>query len=130
MALRVFYGYAKLTKKLVRKAELSVFFENDGHNAAKNEESIRKILHVVHVRNQTPGEASDAQGSTRMFTKYSYFIDQRPWNGDIDRALEQNFKADENNVTREEREEIRRKLRVAYLSVYGRKEQPQMKIEF
>lgn len=130
MALRVFYGYAKLTKKLVRKAELAVFFENDNHNARRNEEYIRKILYVVHVRNQTPGEAADSKGSTRMFTKYSYFIDEKPWRGDIDRALRQNFQADENNVSLQEREEIRKKLRSEYFKVYGRRELPQMKIAF
>lgn len=128
MDLRVFYGFAKLTSKVVRKAELAVFFENDNHNARRNEEFIRKILHVVYIRNQTPGEAADAKGSNRMFTKYSYFIDEKPWRGDIDRALRQNFLADENNVSLQEREEIREKLRAEYFKVYGRRELPQLKL--
>lgn len=130
MELRVFYGFGKLTKKLIRKAELAVIFENDNHNSRKNEENMKKILHIVHVRTQTPKEAEDAKGSTRMFTKYGYFIDEKPWRGDIDRALRQNFLADENNVSEEERQEIREKLRTAYYSVYGRKALPQMKIDF
>jgi hypothetical protein len=129
MDLRVFYGFAKLTSKVVRKAELAVFFENDNHNARRNEEYIRKILHVVYIRNQTPGEAADAKGSNRMFTKYSYFIDEKPWRGDIDRALRKNFLADENNVSLQEREEIREKLRAEYFKVYGRRELPQLKLQ-
>lgn len=120
MALRVFYGFAKLTSKAVRKPELAIYFENDNHNPVRNEASIRKILHVVHVRAQSPEEATDAKGSTRVFTKYSYFIDEKPWRGDIEKVLENSSEADKNHVPEKERNEITNRLREAYYRVYER----------
>jgi hypothetical protein len=128
--LRVWYGFAKLTKKAVRKHELAIYFENEYSH--KNESWIEQKIHVVHVRNQTELESGDKVNSNRTFTKYGYFIDQKPFYGDIELVLDQNFKADSNHVSEEERSEIREKLRSAYYSVY--KVEPrnvdQLKLEF
>jgi len=113
--LRVWYGFAKLTKKAVRKHELAIYFENA--ESFKNETWIEQKIHVIHVRYQTESEAADRKAN-RMFTKYGYFIDEKPFNGDIERALDQNYKADSNHVSEDERQDIRQKLRKAYFTVY------------
>lgn len=127
--LRVFYGIGKLNK-IQKKAEISIIFENC-YAYEKNDRSISRWMHVVHTRIQNEGEAGDAEGKTRMFTKYNYFVDDKPWNGDIEKVLEQNFQADANNVSKEEREEIREKLRKAFYSIYNRKpiKNPQLKLD-
>jgi len=124
--LRVFYGYTRLKNKTAKKPELAVFFENGNNNLERNDKFIKMFLQVVHVRYQTKGEVEDAEFSNRMFTKYSYFIDEKPWNSNIDRVLLQNFNADENNVSLQEREEIRGKLRTEFFKFYDRKEQQQL----
>ncbi len=115
--MRVWYGYSKLTKKIMRKHELAIFFENA--YSWKNDDWVRRRIHVVYERNQTKQEIADSKHSTRMFTKYGMFIDKKPYYGDIDRVLTANFEADKNHVSLKEREEIRTKLRKAYFWVYN-----------
>lgn len=128
--VRVFYGYSKLTKKSIKKAELAIYFENDDTNLTKNQDWIEKRMKVVYIRKQTKGEALDSLGSNRMFTKYSYFIDEKPFLGEIDKVLEVNFLADQKNVSEEERKTIREKLRKEYFQFFKRKETPQLFIHF
>lgn len=116
--LKVFYGFTRLTKKAVRKPELAIWFENDTNY--KDNFLNQKML-IVHTRKQTKKERSDALHQNRMFVKYGYFIDEKPWNSDIDRILEDNFQHDSNHVSEEERTEIKEKLRKAYYSFYKRK---------
>lgn len=120
--LRVFYGYSKLTQKSVRKAELAIYFENANNNISKNDEWIERRIKVVHIRRQSKGEETDSKHSNRMFTKYSYYIDDKPFNGDIDRVLFQNYQADKIHVSKTEREEIRKKLRREFFPFYNRKD--------
>jgi hypothetical protein len=126
--LRVWYGFSKLTKKAVRKHELAIYFEN-GYSF-KNEDWIFQKLHIVHVRKQTIGEAGDNQLCNRMFMKYGYFIDEKPYFGDIEAVLEQNFLADSNNVPEDERNIIRDKLRQAYYQVYDVKPIQEKQLKF
>ncbi|MBV5348862.1 hypothetical protein JZU61_04300 [bacterium] len=121
MRLKVYYGYAYLNNTIKHKA-LRVLFENERHNPVKNDAFARKALKIVHERYQTDGEAKDAQGCHRTYTCYEKFIDKAPFKGDIDKVLQFNFEADSNNVSLEEREEIRQKMRKAYFQHYGIKE--------
>ncbi len=116
--LKVYYGYAKLTKKVVRKKELVVIFENANHNSMKNEAYVKRKVHIVYTRTQTKAEMSDCDIYNRMFTKYGYFIDEK-YGGDIERALEDNFVSDQNHVSKSKRIEIREVLRKAYFEVFG-----------
>lgn len=116
--LRVWYGYAKLTKKTIKKHQLVIFFENSNYNKEKNLKWINQKIHIIYTRFQNEGEASDAQHSNRMFTKYGYFIDEKPFFGNIEKVLNQNFLADLNNVSEEERTKIKDLLRKAYYNVY------------
>ncbi len=114
---RVFYGFAKLTKKIVRKRELAVYFENGSCNS--NDKYINQKIHIVHQRIQTIEEMTDFDIGNRSFTKYGYFIDDKIWKGDIERILEDNFNADSIHVSFDERTDIREKLRNEYYSFYG-----------
>jgi len=128
--MKVYYGFTKLTKKAVRKKELAVFYED--YFSIKNDAWIERRMTVVHTRIQTPGEKEDGKQSNRMFTKYSSFIDEKPFYGDIDRVLLNNYNADINNVEKEELEEIRKKLREAYFECYDveEKRDPQLTLKF
>lgn len=122
MKARVFYGFSKLTKKVVRKPELAVYFENAVNNPLANEEWINRKMTVAHVRNQTSDEFTDAIHSNRIWTKYHYYIDEKPFNGDIDHVLERNFQADVNNVPINRLMQIRQDLRIAFFAAYKRKD--------
>jgi hypothetical protein len=116
--LRTFYGFTKLTPKIVRKPELAIWFENSNHNKAQNDKFIAKRIDVVHTRYQTRKECSDAVLSNRIFTKYGYLINEKPYFGQIDLVLERNFMDDSNNVKLDERRIIRDLLRIRYFEFY------------
>lgn len=119
MKLKVFYGYAKLTKKVMKKAQLVVYFENE--YSSDSEKWINRRMFVVYSRYQTEDEMKDAEGINRRYTMYGYFIDDKPFYGDIEKVLEKNMLADSKNVLKSELIEIREKLRTAYYLVYHRK---------
>lgn len=121
----VFYGFAKLTKKIVRKKSLVVQFANfpDGHFNERQQKYIKQKMHIVHQRYQTIEEAEDAKKSNRSWTKWECFVEDKKWKNNIDLVLQNNFYADEKNVTLEERELIKEKLRKQYFAVYNIKEE-------
>lgn len=119
---RVFYGYAKLTKKIVRKKELAIYYENSA--SSNNFKFVTQKIHIVYERVQTTAEMTDSDIGNRTFTKYGYFIDEKPWQGNIERILEQNFDAEKNHVSKKEREIIREKLRKEYFSFYKVEQKP------
>jgi hypothetical protein len=116
--LKVYYGFRKLTPKVVRKPQLAVFFENSNYNTVKNEEWIKKRIKVSYVRTQTPEEEVDSNYKNRLFTEYASFINDKPYYGDIEKVLEENYKADDKHVSKEEREIIRDILREDYYRFY------------
>lgn len=116
MALRVFYGYAKLNK-IMKKRSLMIIFENE-NRGERNESRVKSWMHIVYTRNQSEREIEGAKGAIRMFTVWNIFIDKPPYNGDIDKALEENFQADSNNVSEEERNKIREALKMAFGPIY------------
>ena len=118
--MKVYYGFSKLTKKIVRKPELAIFFDNS-NSGGDREAWVSKRIKIVYTRFQTKEEEKDGEGANRMFTKWGYFIDEKPFFGDIDKVLDYNFVADENNVSLEERTKIKQKLREEYFRFYGRK---------
>lgn len=109
----VYYGWTKINK--IRKKEaISVIFEND-YIPERNKNSVSKMQNTVYIRRQTPGEEKDAEGSVRAFTEYSIFMDDKKIKGSLELALKQNFLADENNVSEEERLLIKEALKKKYL---------------
>lgn len=109
----VYYGWAKLNK-IRRKEAISVIFEND-YIPERNKNSVSKMQNTVYVRKQTLGEEKDAVGSVRDFTEYSIFMDDKKIKGSLELALKQNFLADQNNVSEEERLLIKEALKKKYL---------------
>lgn len=116
--LKVFYGYAKLTPKIVRKKQLIVFFENGDNWNPRKEKYLKQKMKIVYHRNQTPEELESAYSSTQEFTRYGVFIDEKPYKGNIELVLEQNFLADANHMPEDERNELRKILREAYFDFY------------
>lgn len=129
--LKVFYGFSKINK-VMKKPELAIIFENANNNSERNMRSINKWMTVIYTRFQTEDEMIDAPYSNRMFTKYGYFIDDKPFFGDIEKVLNRNFEADKNHVSDKERKKIMDALRPAFYSFYKRKplKKQQLEIEF
>lgn len=127
--LRVFYGWCRINK--IRKKEaISVVFENDEQREEKTMRFINKMIDVVYVRDQTDDEKMDAEGAVRMFSEYSIFLNEKQFQGSLELALKCNFESDKNNVSPEEREKIRMKLREHYLSTHLGYKEPIVQLEF
>ena len=61
---------------------------------------------VAAMRYQTEMEAEDGKLSNRQFTKFSMFIDEKPYYSEISRVLDFNSKAEHKNVDPETLEKI------------------------
>jgi hypothetical protein len=120
--LKVFYGFAKLTKKMARKREVVIQYENGKSN--RNLEYLERRMVIIHTRNQTTEEMESSLGSHRMFTKWGYFVDDKRWKSNLDLVLENNFEVEENHVSKKERQEIRNKLEKEYYSFYNLERKP------
>ena len=107
----VFYGFAKLTKKAVRKRSVVIQYANTENYNDRQKRYIEQKMHIVYQRYQTMYEATDAPFSDRCWTKYEYFIDSKRWGGNLDNVLDNNFVVEENHVSTEERYKIRETLR-------------------
>lgn len=112
--LRVFYGWATIGK--IRKKEaISVIFENEKMREEKTLRAINKYQETVYVRSQTDEEKRDAAYSTRMFTEYSIFLEDKKIKGSLELALKANSEADKNRISEDIRSEISAALRAHYL---------------
>lgn len=114
----VFYGFAKLTKKAVRKRSIIIQYANTTNYNDRQKRYIEQKMNIVHQRYQTINECEDAQYSNRSWTKYEYFIDDKKWKGNLEAILENNFVAEENHVSLEERELIKQKLTKGFKTFY------------
>lgn len=126
--LRVFYGFAKLSK-IRRKEAISIIFMNDIIREDKLLKAINKYQETVYVRNQTEAEARDALHSNRVFSEYSIFLDDKKINGSLTLALRANDEADKNNVPKETRIEIAEALRSHYLLHHPLYKEPNYQLE-
>ena len=111
--LRVFYGWTRINKTRKKEA-LSVIFENGRQNEDRTQLFIKRMQNTVYVREQTEDEKKDAPFSNRMFTEYNLPVGEKPFYGDVEALLRENYLADENHVPKAERERIREALRKAY----------------
>lgn len=114
----VFYGFAKLTPKLVRKRSIRIYYENEKVWNEKKNRFINRCMKIVHVRPQTESEMESAKYAKKQWTGFEIFIDEKPYFGNLDRALEYNFVADKNHVLEHERDIIRQKLKKEYYEFY------------
>lgn len=116
--LLVYYGFAKLTPKIVRKPSLVIIFDNCRIWNKTKERSIKQKIHLVCVREQLPEEVEDAKSQTRIWSRYEYFIFDKKFKGDFERVLEENFMDETNTVSLAAKNEIRDRLRKAYKEFY------------
>lgn len=121
--LRVFYGWTRINKTRKKEA-LSVIFENGRQNEERTQLFIKRMQDTVYVRMQTEDEAKDGIRSNRMFTEFNIPVDCKPFCGDVEALLRDNYHADANNVSKAERERIREALRKAYRAAPGCKNYP------
>lgn len=121
--LRVFYGWAKVSK--IRKKEaISVIFENENMREEKTLRAIAKYQHTVYVRQQTETELQDAINSNRVFSEYSIFLSDKLLHGSLELALKANSDADKNHVEADERIKIANALREHYLNSHPDYKEP------
>ena len=114
--LRVYYGWSKINKIQKREA-IAVAFENKelaGDEDRRSGKSLRKTMTICYERFQTEAEMSDAPFCNRVFTVYNVFMDDKKIGGSLEKALFYNANADENHVSKKERDIIADKLRSAY----------------
>jgi hypothetical protein len=114
----VFYGFAKLTPKIVRKRSIIILYENTNHWNEKKEKFINQKMNIVHVRIQNKEEALQGKFSNQEFHRFEIFVDDKRYKGNLDKALEHNFLVDAGNVSEFERQHIRYKLKKEYHSFY------------
>lgn len=116
--LKVFYGWSRLNK-IRKKRAISVIFENAREaRGDRGERLLKKSQNTYYVRKQTVGEAADGGYKNRIFTEYSLFIDEKPFNGDLESILQCNYESDQNNVSPDELELIRKALRDGFKKSY------------
>lgn len=115
---KVFYGFARLTKKAVRKKSIVIQYANTANYNERQQRYIQQKMHIVHERFQTKEEASNSALYNRCWTKWEYFVDDKLWRGDVDSILDHNFLAEVNHVSLEERLLIQEKLKKEYRRYY------------
>lgn len=131
--LIVYYGFAKLTKKVVRKRSIVIQYANSYcWNNEREQRYIHQKMHVVYERYQTQEEKTDSAFSNRSWTKWEYFVDDKRWDSNLDAALHDNLLAEENHVPPKIRKEIRDILEREYYLFYNlpKKQKGQLKLLF
>jgi len=122
---KVYYGWTKLNRIRKRKA-ISIIFENEygAGEHIRSGKTLRKLQSTVYVRKQTKKESLDAKFSNRVFTEYSIFLDDKFIGNSLERALIENRKADQNNVSRNILDEIEIALRKKFMADFPNYKEP------
>lgn len=120
--LNVYYGWSVLNK-IRRKRATSVIFENEQSFTDRTNNSIKRLQKTCYVRRQTLAEVEDGKNSNRILTEYSFFLDQKPFFGNLELLLDTNYQADINNVPESVLLEIKEALRKSFKSAYLQKGQ-------
>lgn len=115
--LKVYYGWSVLNK-IRRKPALSVIFENEKTYTDRVQNSIRRLQKTCFVRTQTKDEAKDGRKSNRTMTEFTFYLEQKPFTGDLNKVLETNRQADINNVPTQTLNEIQEALRKGFKKAY------------
>ena len=115
--LNVWYGWS-VVNKIRKKPALSVIFYNDGITSERALKSLKRFQTTSYVRKQTTAEALDAKNQNKIFTEYSTFVFEKPFSGNIEKILENNYNADINNVSQQQLIEIKDALQEGFKQVY------------
>ena len=114
--LNVWYGWS-VVNKVRKKPALSVIFDNGGGDTDRAQKSIKRFQNTFFVRKQTISEALDGKLQNRVFTEYSSFVFEKPFNGNLEKLLENNYNADINNVNEDQLIKIKKALRDGYTKI-------------
>lgn len=129
--LYVYYGWAKINK-IMKKESLMVIYTNDkaGPRVGKDgNDGVSKFMNIAYKRVQTEKEAEDAQYQNRIYTCYEIYMDSRNIKGSLEAALNENYKADQNNVSNRERDKIKSELRHIYIETHPGYKEPIRQLE-
>lgn len=132
--LKVYYGWAKIGK-IRKKRAISVMFENEWHGCRsdRGQKILRAAQDTVIERYQDAEEEKAAKDSSRIFTEYSLFLDEKPINGSLNKILQMNSEADKKHVSKEMRDKIAETLRKSFMQANRKYREPdgqQLKLEF
>lgn len=119
--LKVYYGFVKLGVR--KKQALSVIFEN----TPASDRSIRilnGLQYTFYTRYQTKEEADDASIQNRVLTEYSIMFEHKSIRNSLNKALESNYNADSNNISKKQLEEIRKSLKEGFIKLYPDYKEP------
>jgi hypothetical protein len=116
--LCVYYSFTKLNK-ICKKRELAIYFENAW--SSNPDEWISRRAVIAFKRKQTEKEIEDGKIYTRNFAKYSIFIDDKPFNGNIKKVLDLNKQADSKNVNEKILNEIYEACLKTFKEIYPKK---------
>lgn len=111
--LNVYYGWSVVNRIRVKPA-LSVIFENEEGVSERKMNTIKRLQKTCYVRRQTIEEAEDGKKQNRILTEFSMFLMQKPIYGNVEALLDANYKADINNVSERELDEIRKALKKGF----------------
>lgn len=124
--LRVYYGWRKTNKAIKRESLAVIFlngnpgprFDKDGNNG------VTRYIHVAYSRLQTEQEMQDCELYIKMYSIYEIFMDDKQIQGSLELALQANYNDDRNQVSEDERQLIKEKLREAYLELHPDYKEP------
>ncbi len=121
--LSVYYAFTKLNK-ISKKRELAIYFENAW--SSNPEEWISNRAVIAYKRKQTEKEIEDGKIYTRNFAKYSIFIDDKPFNGNIKKVLDFNKQSDSKNVNETILNEIYESCLKTFKAFYPKTQDPKI----
>lgn len=120
MKYKVYYGWAKIGNGQKRES-LTVIFLNAYIPPRLNKDGkdgVTRYINICYERYQTDKEQEDATKANRVYQVYNIFMDDKRIKGSLQKALQVNFEADKNNVSKAERQRILEALQNYYLKTH------------
>lgn len=93
--MKVYYGIDRLNKVMKKPCFTVLYLNTDQGFLEYHEKKIKQRMNVFYEREQSEGEWLDAKKSNRIFTVYHCFIYEKPFNGNLDFILHNNYCAEE-----------------------------------
>lgn len=130
--MKVYYGWQR-KNKIAKRDALCVYYLNVEKTPTRinkdGKDGVTQKIHVCYERRQTTGEVADAKLSNRIYTVFYIFLDDKKINNSLDKALDVNYAADSNNVSKAERERIKDALKQGFYKLYPKYVEPKQAIQ-
>ncbi len=84
--LKVYYGIGRVAG-MRKKRSIEIYYENSRMTDRSEKVLKGAISEVVISRTQTSEENKEAYFANRVWTAHSYYIDEKPFNGSLERVL-------------------------------------------